>query len=77
MDEVLTREIVAGDVLAGLWQLMNQPWSTFREHVFYILLVGQDWEDIGYGHITKAPPPSPEPTLSSIGSTGPALHKVE
>lgn len=77
-NDVLTRKIVAGDVLAGVWQFMNQPWSSFREIVFDIVLAKQGWEYIGYGRFDKfIPPPRPEPSLSLGGSSDMALNKVE
>ncbi len=45
-------ECVLGDVIAGIWQYMGQPWGSFREMVFDIIL--QDaggWDYIGYGRI--------------------------
>ena len=49
-----------GDVLAGIWQYMNAPWSGFREIVFDVMLfIGDEWSYIGYGQLSKfaAPPP--------------------
>lgn len=45
-------ECVLGDVIAGIWQYMCQPWGSFRELVFDIIF--QDaggWDYIGYGRI--------------------------
>lgn len=47
-------QCVVGDVLAGIWQYMGQPWSSFREVVFDILLRdAKGWDYIGYGRISK------------------------
>ena len=44
---------MAGDVLAGVWQYMNQPWSRFQEVVFDVMFIKDDWSYIGYGRIAK------------------------
>ena len=86
MNEVLTAECLAGDVLAGAWQYMNQPWSSFRTIVFDIVLDNGRWDYIGYGHFAKfgpdPPPFPPEPSPSSSSSslswnTHPVLDEME
>lgn len=45
---------IVGDVIAGVWQYMGQPWSSFREIVFDVLFRGAEGSDyIGCGQITK------------------------
>lgn len=73
--------ILVGDVLAGIWQYMNEEWSSFREMVFDIILfVFVDrWEYIGYGYLLKVRPvPPPEPSSSSLNRNASlALNEIE
>lgn len=32
---------------------MNEPWSSFREVVFDIIAIRDDWSYIGYGRLAK------------------------
>lgn len=63
---------LAGDVLAGAWQYMCQPWSCFREIAFDIIFDGEVWAYIGYGRFQRSgpgpEPPPPEPSSSSSSS---------
>lgn len=72
---------LTGDVLAGTWQYMNQPWSSFRETLFDIVLDGDRWNYIGFGrfasYIPVPPPPPPEPSSSLSRSTSLALNQIE
>ncbi|KAL9076605.1 MAG: hypothetical protein Q9161_000937 [Pseudevernia consocians] len=78
---VLTPVTLAGDVLAGAWQYMNQPWSSFREVVFDIVEDRGSWYYIGYGRIAKhwpSPSPSPpEPSVSLSRYSGSVLNEIE
>ncbi|KAF6225062.1 hypothetical protein HO133_010257 [Letharia lupina] len=70
-----------GDAIAGAWQYMNEPWSSFREIVFDIVLASKGWDYIGYGRFAKYgpfPPPPPSPSSSSLSrSTNPAPNDIE
>ncbi len=45
-------QCAVGDVIAGMWQFMNQPWSSYREIAFDVLFRDvQGWDYIGYGRI--------------------------
>lgn len=58
----LTLEMLEGDVLAGVWQYMNQPWSSFREIVFDIIFDREGSGYIGLGKLMKR-----GPGVSSLG----------
>ncbi|CAD6568943.1 MAG: hypothetical protein ASARMPRED_002230 [Alectoria sarmentosa] len=73
-----------GDVLAGSWQYMSQPWSSFRAIVFDIILDNGRWDYVGYGRFaTFGPgpppfPPEPSPSSSSLSrNTHPVLDGIE
>ena len=62
VNDELTPGFLVGDVLAGIWQYMHQPYGAFREIVFDIGLTGDQTEYIGYGELvwhSVAPPSEP------------------
>ena len=69
VQELTSRNLV-GDVLAGIWQYMNEPWGGFKELTFDVLIVRAGYNYIGYGRLKKngAPAP-PTPSEASISSS--------
>ena len=62
VQELTSRNFV-GDVLAGIWQYMNEPWGGFKELTFDVLIVRAGYNYIGYGRLKKNGAPAP-PTPS-------------
>ena len=72
-----------GDVLAGAWQYMNEPWSSFREIDFDIIVDRGAWYYVGYGGFGKyepipppSPPPPPEPSFSLCRDSTSGLNEI-
>ncbi|KAM0795862.1 hypothetical protein BDR22DRAFT_893704 [Usnea florida] len=59
-----------GDVLAGIWQYMNEPWGGFMELTFDVLIIRAGYNYIGYGRLQKnGPPPPPTPSEAPFSSS--------
>ena len=52
VQELTSRNLI-GDVLAGLWQYMNEPWGGFKELTFDILIVREGYHYIGFGRLQR------------------------
>ena len=68
MAQELTFRNLVGDVLAGIWQYMNESWGGFKELTFDILIIRTGYHYIGYGRLQKVGPPAP-PTPSKAPSS--------
>ena len=66
----LTFRNLVGDVLAGIWQYMNEPWGGFMELTFDVLMIRAGYNYIGYGRLQRnVVPPPPTPTKAPFSSS--------
>ena len=69
LQELTSRNLI-GDVLAGVWQYMNEPWGGFMELTFDVLMIRAGYNYIGYGRLQKnGPPPPPTPSEATFSSS--------